>query len=530
MFLRVLIVLTSIILAASSCAKRGRPTGGPKDSIAPVLVTARPPFESVNFKEDEIRIYFDEYIKLNELNKQLVISPPMKYPPIITPLGTPSKYIKIKILDTLKENTTYTFNFGQSVIDNTEGNVLRNFKYVFSTGAYIDSLKISGTIKDAFNDEADNDVSILLYEFNQSYTDSIIYKEKPLYVGNSLDTTIWEISNIKAGTYKVIALKDAGKDYIFSPKQDKIAFLEHEVTIPQDSTGHELVLFKEILPYKINRPSEQTKNRLLFGFEGVADSIEVNNLIEEVSSVITYEKDKDSLYYWYKDVALDSLVLEIQNDKVRDTLTIRRRTKETDSLQIKNPAGVILPLRDDFKLQSNIPLETIDTTKIIFTDKDTLEVSYALKFKKYASDFVLDFKKLPEDSYQLKILPEAIKDFLGNVNDTLSYSFRTKKVTDYGNLYLTLQNVNRYPVIVQLLKAEKNELVEEVYAEAAQEYVFKNLAPAKYKVRVIYDDNKNGVWDTGSFLLNTQPEKVVYYPTELDVRANWDMTETFILR
>ena len=124
MIYRVFILLCLIVIATSNCAKRGRPTGGPKDSIAPVIVTARPPFESINFKDDEIRIYFDEYIKLNDLNKQLVVSPPMKYPPIITPLGTPSKYIKIQILDTLKENTTYTFNFGQSVIDNTEGNVL----------------------------------------------------------------------------------------------------------------------------------------------------------------------------------------------------------------------------------------------------------------------------------------------------------------------------------------------------------------------------------------------------------------------
>lgn len=530
MIFRVFILLSLLVIATSNCAKRGRPTGGPKDSIAPVMVTARPPFESVNFNNDEIRIYFDEYIKLNELNKQLVISPPMKYPPIITPLGTPSKYIKIEILDTLKENTTYTFNFGQSVIDNTEGNVLRNFKYILSTGNYIDSLKVSGTIKAAFKDEADEDVSILLYEFNETYTDSLIYKEKPLYVGNSLDTTIWEIGNIKAGKYKLIALKDASKDYIFTPKQDKIGFLEKEITIPQDSTGHELILFKEVLTYKINRPSEQTKNRSLFGYEGVADSVKIENIIEEVASVITYEKDKDSLTYWYKDTSKDSLVLKITNGNFKDTLTIRRRTKDVDSLQISNASGTVLPLRDDLKLQSNIPLESIDTTKITFTDKDTINVDYKLRFEKFSNELVIDFKKKPENSYKLQILPEGIKDFLGNANDTLSFNFRTKKPSDYGNLYLTLQNVNRYPVIVQLLKADRNELVEEIYAEANQEFVFRNLIPAKYKVRLIYDDNKNRKWDTGNFLLKTQPENVVYYPSILDVRANWDMTETFILK
>lgn len=526
---RVFLLLFLLVIATSNCAKRGRPTGGPKDSIAPVMVTARPPFETINFKEDEIRIYFDEYIKLNELNKQLVISPPMKYPPLITPLGIPSKYIKIKILDTLKENTTYTFNFGQSVIDNTEGNALRNFKYVFSTGDYIDSLSVSGTIKDAFNDEADKDVSILLYEFNEAYTDSLIYKEKPLYVGNTLDTTIWRIGNMKAGKYKLIALKDASKDYIFTPKQDKIGFLEKEITIPEDSVGHELQLFKETLPYRINRPSEQSKNRLLFGYEGIADSLKIENLVEKVPSVILYEKDKDSLNYWYKDAQIDSLVLEITNRKFRDTITIRRRIKDVDSLQIIGNASGLLPLRDTLRLKSSIPLENVDSAKITFTDKDTLKVDYKLRFKKYSNELVIDFKKMPEDTYRIQILPEGLKDFLGNVNDTLNYSFRTRKTTDYGNLYLTLQNVNRYPVIVQLLKADKNELVEEIYALVDQEFIFRNLTPAKYKVRLIYDDNKNRKWDTGNFLLKLQPEKVVYYPSILDVRANWEVTETFIL-
>ncbi|MDJ0644772.1 MAG: Ig-like domain-containing protein [Flavobacteriaceae bacterium] len=528
MIFRVFVTAFLLVVATSNCAKRGRPTGGPKDSIAPVMVTARPPFETINFDDDEIRIYFDEYIKLKDLNKQLVISPPMKFPPIITPLGTPSKYIKIKILDTLKENTTYTINFGQSVIDNTEGNILRNFKYVFSTGNYIDSLKVSGTLKDAFNDEVDDDIAILLYELNETYTDSLIYKEKPLYVGNSLDTTIWEIDNIKAGKYKLIALKDASKDYIFSPKQDKIAFANEIISIPQDSTGHELVLFKEVLPYEIYRPSEQTKNRLLFGYEGIADSIKINNLLEEIPSIITYEKDKDSLNYWYKDATIDSLVLEIRNRNFRDTVTVRRRSKKVDSLTITDKLRGSLSFREELKLHSNVPLESIDSTKITFTDRDTLDVPYNLKFRKDASDFVIDFKKKEQDVYKIEILPEAIKDFLGNTNDTLRFNFRTKKMTDYGNLYLTLQNVNRYPIIVQLVKSD-GELVQEIYAETAQVFTFKSLTPGKYKIRVIYDDNKNGKWDTGNFLLNRQPEKVIYYLLEDDVRANWEMNETFIL-
>jgi len=139
------------LLILSSCARRGRPEGGPKDFDKPIMVKADPDFRSLQFKEDQIRIYFDEYVKLKEVNTQLIISPPLKYSPVISPLGSPSKRITIKLSDTLQENTTYTFNFAQSIIDNTEGNILDNFKYIFSTGDYIDSLKVVGHIKDAYD-------------------------------------------------------------------------------------------------------------------------------------------------------------------------------------------------------------------------------------------------------------------------------------------------------------------------------------------------------------------------------------------
>jgi hypothetical protein len=113
-----------ILLVLESCARRGRPTGGEKDKDAPIMVTATPDHETTNFTSEKIRINFDEYIKLKDINKQLVISPPMEHQPIITPVGTASLFINIKILDTLKENTTYTFNFGNSVEDNNEGNPL----------------------------------------------------------------------------------------------------------------------------------------------------------------------------------------------------------------------------------------------------------------------------------------------------------------------------------------------------------------------------------------------------------------------
>jgi hypothetical protein len=161
-FLKLLIV-TILYTAFFGCAKRGTPTGGPKDSIPPVLVNAIPKIETINFKENKIKLYFNEYIKIKDVKKNLVISPPQKYDPIITPAGTASKFITIKILDTLDLNTTYSFNFGNSIVDNNEENKLENFKYVFSTGTFIDSLKLSGKVTNPLIKKSLTNIVLILY-------------------------------------------------------------------------------------------------------------------------------------------------------------------------------------------------------------------------------------------------------------------------------------------------------------------------------------------------------------------------------
>ena len=191
------------------CAKRGFPEGGPKDESQPVLVNANPKENSINFDEKRIRLFFDEYIKLEDFRKQLVVSPPIeKSLYSISPQSGASKYIQIDINDTLPRQQTYVFNFGQSVIDNNEGNVLPFFKYVFSTGNYIDSLKISGNIKNSFKREDEKFISILLYPFDENFSDSIIYNSIPTYVGSTLDSTYFEISNLKKGKYLLIGIND----------------------------------------------------------------------------------------------------------------------------------------------------------------------------------------------------------------------------------------------------------------------------------------------------------------------------------
>ena len=251
-----------LLLITVGCAKRGSITGGLKDTIAPVLKMSFPENFSTNFKGNEIKLVFDENIKLKNLSKQLIISPPMKNEPLILPT-TASKTISIKIKDTLQPNTTYSFNFGQSIADNNEGNPYNQFKYVFSTGTFIDSLSLGGSIKSAFDREVESFVSVMLYEVNDNFKDSIVYKDVPRYVTNTLDSLkTFRLENLKAGKYLLVAMKDYNSNNKYNPKTDKIGFSKDFITIPND-TVYELEIFKETLPFKTFKPIQASGNRLL---------------------------------------------------------------------------------------------------------------------------------------------------------------------------------------------------------------------------------------------------------------------------
>lgn len=523
------VLFLTIIIIVFSCARRGRPEGGPKDFDKPIMVKADPAFESLNFKSDEIRIFFDEYIKLKDATSQLIVSPPLKYPLVITPQGTPSKYIRIKLQDTLQENTTYTFNFGQSIMDNTEGNILDNFKYIFSTGDYIDSLEISGTIKDAFDLKMKDKPTLMLYLVDDNFKDSIIYNEKPYYVGSTLDSVNWNITNIKAGKYLLIALNDYSKNYKFNPKEDKIGFQNNYIIVPSDTT-YAISLFREILPFRVaSKPIEHSKGHLIFGYEGVGKDFEVSVLSETTSdfaSISTFDKEKDTLHYWYRNYDKDSISFELRNQVVLDSVRIKLFEKEIDSLKLKSSVTGALHLRDTLKISTNVPVEKIDTTKISFLDKDSLKISYQIIISKDKKDLLFDFEKSFDNKYSLELLPGAIIDFFEVANDSLKVKFNTKKPTSYSSIFLNLKNIQNYPIIVQLID-DKGKVIADFYSEFEQEYKFENLQPSRYKVRLIYDSNANKKWDTGNFLSKQQPEKVYYFKNILEAKANWEVVETF---
>ena len=524
-----ILTVVLIVLTFTHCAKRGRPTGGEKDLTAPILVSAKPEYGSLNFDAKKIRIYFDEFVKLKDVNKQLIISPPLKNNPTIVPLGTASKVISIKLLDTLKENTTYTFNFGNSVTDNNEGNPIKSFKYVISTGTYIDSLKISGDITDAYSRKTDSDILVMLYEMDSIFNDSIIYKEKPTYVTSTLDSTNFELTNLKEGKYLLMALKQPNNNYIFKPQQDKVGFIKTPITLPTDSI-FDITIFNEILPFKFIRGGEFTKGHLIFGYQGNNEDFKIRLLDETpegFNSETIFEKDKDTLNYWFTPFEKDSLLFEVSNLSFSDTVTVKLKTSKMDSLIVSSSVSSVLNMRDTFAIESTIPILKFDTSKIKLFDKDTLEVSFLAEVNPYKNRINILFDKEYDNKYNLKVLPNALEDVFNNTNDTLNYNFRTKLLEDYGIISLQVSNVNS-PIIIELID-DKDNLIASKKINSNETVTFNNLPPKAYIARAVFDDNNNGKWDTGNYLLKTHPEKIVYLNELIEIRANWELPIYFTL-
>ena len=524
-----ILLLGGLLLSTVQCAKRASPTGGPRDSIPPLLINASPKLNTVFFDKDEINLTFNEYVTLKDISKQLIISPPLnslQYK--IYPVTGAAKKVTVKLLDTLLDNTTYTFNFGEGIIDFNESNPISYLTYTLSTGATIDSLYIKGRITDAFERETDRFISLQLYPVDSTFTDSVIYTKKPLYVTSTLDTTIYRFQNLRAGKYALVALKDQAGNYYFDQNADKIGFVDTLIELPQDSII-DLRLFKERTNFFWDKPYFINDHHIALAYYGDRKE-EPFKMVSEVPDsfeyLVTQSRKTDTLNYWFKGAELDSLQFEL---KIKDSLQIRTvyfKNTVADSLVINKFTQGSLRLKSKFEIESNLPITQINSEQLVVTNVDTLQIPAKLEIQENYDRIFVDFEILPNDRYEIKLLPNALVDFWGNTNDTLVYKTSTKKIEDYGNIYLRVQHQSSVPFIIELLNNDK---VVRRYTKPVDgnAYTFELLDAGKYRVRLIEDANENEQWDTGNYLQKIQPEKVIYFWKEIDLRANWDMNETF---
>jgi uncharacterized protein (DUF2141 family) len=524
-----ILLLGGLLLTTVQCAKRASPTGGPRDSLPPVLINASPKLNTVFFDKEEFNLTFDEYVTLKDISKQLIISPPLSSSQYkVYPVTGASKKVTLKLLDSLMDNTTYTFNFGESIIDFNESNPSSYLTYTLSTGATIDSLYIKGRVTDAFERETERYISLQLYPVDSIYKDSVIFTEKPLYVTSTLDTTIFRFQNLRAGKYAIIALEDKAGNYFFDQNIDKIGFVDRLIELPQDSIL-DFRLFQEKANFFWDKPYFINEHHIALAYYGEREDESykmVSQVPESFESLVTQNRETDTLDYWFRGAELDSLQFEFN---IKDSLQIKTvyfKNPTPDSLVVDKNTSGSLRLLEKFELKTNLPITEVNSEQVKVTNIDTLPVPASLKIQENYDRITINFEVIPNDRYEITLLPNALVDFWGNTNDTLVYRTSTKKIEDYGNIFLRVQHQSPHPYIIELLKGDEVFRRYDTPLEGGN-YSFKLLDAAKYRVRLIEDANQNKKWDTGNYLEKIQPEQVIYYWKEIDVRANWDMNETF---
>ena len=534
---RRLITLICVLFALSlslNCARRGSPNGGPKDSLPPIMVKAKPVYQATNFKAKRIVLQFDEYVKFKNLNKELVISPPMKKKPIIEPMGTATKKVFIKILDRLKRNTTYVLNFGNSLIDNNEGNKFPQFKYVFSTGKTIDSFALKGIVKHAIKKQPAKNIMVGLYPYNKKFKNSIIYKRTPLYVANTLDSIVFHLTHLRAGKYKLIAVNDKNGNNKYEPKTEEIGFYQRMIEIPKD-TFVTLKIFKEIPDFKMMKPLENKQGKIFFRYKGKWKKDLTIQVVSEkpkgFKSFFTQRKNKDTLTFWHniknKRVGRrKSISFRVKGKAIDTVYKVPLRTTKKDSLVLKTSVGATLHPKDSFAILSNIPMMVLNKDFISVFDKDTLEVDFQTLWNKNRMALQIKFQRKINNRYYIQLLPKALEDFFGTTNDTLKYVVNTLDPEKYGSIELSFQKVTTYPVIVNLIDGSGKIIRKKSIAKPAK-VIFDQLVPNTYFARIVFDNNKNGLWDTGSYLKNRQPEKIINFIKPMKLRANWTLNEVF---
>ncbi len=532
-----------ILLFIAGCANVVAPTGGPKDTKAPVVVTCNPTNNSVSFKNDIIRINFNEFIKLNNIDNNAIISPLINKEPEYSIKG---KSLIIKLNGQLKDSLTYTVLLNNCIADITEGNLNTDLQYVFSTGKYRDSMFIKGKVTDAFTLKPEKDLLVMLYKELQ---DSVPYKTKPLYVTKTNAEGSFELRNLKNSLYKIFVLKDMNNDLLFNLPNEKIAFSDSNLTpeaidtIKADSFKskiYNLRLFQEPdSVQKLLKSFAISKKQFLLPFKYPIKNLKLIPLMTYDLKLTTFFKEfnnnKDTLNVWLKNYDKDSVIFSVSdNNKVLDTIKLNlaqaHRSKTTakksgEKLQFNLNVSSSSPFDyyKSIKLLCSTPIKESDFHKIILIEgKDTVKpvivITDSLKRK---TEINYHFKE--SENYKLFIKPDAFRDIYDVANDTIKVDFKTQSSRSYGAIKIKADfSKANIPLIIQLLNDREN-IVREAKIRGKGEINFEHLSPVKYKVKMIFDKNNNGRWDTGNYLKKIQPEKVLFYPNDINCRANWNL-------
>lgn len=529
LFLAPLMGLISTLGLFGGCASIQSPTGGPRDTIQPAIVKELPKNLSRNFDSKKIEIEFDEFIKLSNEFTEISISPALDIPPTFK---AKKEILNIEFQQELEKNTTYTINFGKAIADVNESNILKNYTYVFSTGNQIDSLSIQGSVINALTKEKVKESTVFILPLSQ---DSIFGKRKASFYTTTDTSGKFKLSNLREDTYRIYALNEqGGGDRIFNGSNEEIGFLTNPLKLNKDTTNLVLKLFKEIPSnFIITDRKIDPDGKISMVFNKSLEKPEIN-IIEpsELNEIKTVELSdtRDSATIWLPEITFDSIKVEISSDKQRlDTITLRRNKRDTYNKSltiIDNLIGTKLKPGSDLIIRFSAPIKTIQQNLVSILEDSVQVKNIELIQSSYdPRNYLIKYPWKLKKEYLLSIKENAFTDVVNNKSKLYNKKFELDTEDNYGsiNIKLTVPDTSK-TYLVQWLGEKYNILKQDIISKNTS-LNYTKYPTAKYFIRIIYDENKNGKWDTGNVKLKVQPEKSWTFEKTITLRPNWDLEE-----
>lgn len=531
-------VLTLLLFAA--CAKQSTPTGGPRDEDPPVLLESNPPTQSLNTKPEEITLTFDEYIKLENPTKGIVITPRVKKDEV--EFSALKNIVTIKLNQELEDSTTYVIDFQKSVVDISEENPAENLKLIFSTGKTIDSLSISGKVNFYFPPTKPDFKDVLVGIYPIGDTTDIL--TAPPYYLSQVDTTgSFTITNVKNGQYLAYAWKDNNGTLKAESKSEDYDFILDTLLLEQNIENIRFNLSKaDITPIRILRTASFGQNFDIVVNRGPIDT-KLNN--ENLGSEFFYNFTDNRIRIYPTSSKTDSIPFNISlKDSVgftKDSLIwakFPQSERKPDKLLITANSGKNFYQNFEAELQFNKPIKSINTDSLFITYDTVSRIRITESMMSFQDSSKRDLLRirlsipdsLSQEIFTVKAADSTFTDIENQVNETiLTANYRKLKREGLADEISGNILGARPPFIVQLMNS-KNELIREQFLENTSTYSFKLVEPGTFKIRVIEDLNGNKSWDPSNFTQKRMAERVFYFinsemEPSLIIRSGWSLQD-----
>lgn len=480
-----------------------------------ILTDESTPNRQIRFAGNQIVVSFDEWVQLKDVYTQLIVSPPLPAGPEIKLKG---KSVVIDLPDSLREETTYTLQFGNAIADLNEGNVLENFAFVFSTGERLDSATLGGLVIDAVTLKPAEGIWVMLYPFLE---DSAVYVRKPEYISKTNKAGQWSIANIRPDAFRIVALKDLNLNYLFDQAAEWIGWLDDPVVTAGSATQlPDILISPREIPVRITEILHPGQGWLKLVMPGL-QALPAMTFVPPIDD-LTRVAEKDTLHLFYETARKYSgkVILGADTSQIRPPSDLPLTSRP---LRISPLLGKLFPGLP-VEILSDVPLATIDPGRVSLVLDTTGAFPFTLtRDTLNPRKMLLNASWKAPGTYALTLQKGAITDIWGRTSDSLGVRFNMPAFDAFGEMILLPDGLDTTRQYVIQIKSGETVIDRKILSGVrAARWRKKGLPPTKLTIEMIEDLNRNGRWDGGDYPTRRQPERrQIFTPDNL--RAGWEV-------